>query len=217
MAQVPQVLVLGVVGLTGDLQGHVVGLGVVDLLLTGLDVPLTPRGDDLHVGGEALDGQLETDLIVALAGGAVGDGVGALLQSDLSQLLADDGTGEGGAQQIGLILGVHLQARDDHVVHHLVHQIGHDQLAGAGLEGFLLQSLQLVGLSHIAGHGNDLGIVVILLQPGDDDGCIQTAGVGQYDLLDIGMFHGGASLHHYVFHVHNYTQTPENVKRIFIG
>jgi hypothetical protein len=41
MAQVPQVLVLGVVGLTVDLQGDVVGLGVVDLLVTALDAPLT--------------------------------------------------------------------------------------------------------------------------------------------------------------------------------
>ena len=190
MAQVPQVLILGVVGLSGDLQGHVVSLGVVDLLLTGLDVPLTPRGDDLHIGSETLDGQLETDLIVALAGSAVGDGVSALGLGDLRQLLADDGTGKGGAQQIGLILGVHLQAGDDDVVHHLVHQIGHDQLAGAGLDGLLLQTLQLVGLTHIAGHGDDLRVVVVLLQPGNDNGGIQSAGVGQYDLLDICMFHG---------------------------
>ena len=33
-AEVPEVLVLGVVGLPADLQGHVVGLGVVDLLVT---------------------------------------------------------------------------------------------------------------------------------------------------------------------------------------
>ena len=38
------------------------------------DVPLPPGGDDGHLRGEALDGQLEADLIVALAGAAVGDG-----------------------------------------------------------------------------------------------------------------------------------------------
>ena len=205
MAQMPQVLILGVVGLAGDLQRHVVGLGVIDLLLTGLDVPLTPRGDDLHIGGKTLDGQLETDLIVTLAGGAVGDGVSALGLGDLRQLLADDGTGKGGAQQVGLILGVHLQAGDDHVVHHLVHQIGHDQLAGAGLERLLLQTLQLIGLTHVAGHGDDLGVIVVLLQPGNDDRGIQAAGVGQYDLLDICMFHGVASLNVYVIYVNYYT------------
>ena len=38
VAQMPQVLVLGVVGLAVDLQGDVVSLGVVDLLVTALDV-----------------------------------------------------------------------------------------------------------------------------------------------------------------------------------
>ena len=42
VAQVPEVLVLGVVGLAVDLQGHVVRLGVGDLLLTRLDIPLPP-------------------------------------------------------------------------------------------------------------------------------------------------------------------------------
>ena len=52
MAQMPQVLVLGVVGLTVDTQGNVVCLGVIDLFVTALDVPLTPRGDDGHFGGQ---------------------------------------------------------------------------------------------------------------------------------------------------------------------
>src|SRR5699024_11955008 len=65
-----EVLVLGVVGLTVDLQGDVVSLGVVDLLVTALDVPLTPGSDDGHVGGQGLEGQLKTDLVVALAGAA---------------------------------------------------------------------------------------------------------------------------------------------------
>ena len=45
----PQVLVLGVVRLAADLQRDVVGLGIVDLFVAALDVPLTPRGDDLQV------------------------------------------------------------------------------------------------------------------------------------------------------------------------
>ena len=38
-------------------------------------------------------------------------------------------------------------------------------------------------LSHVAGDGDDLGVVVVLLQPGDDDGRIQTAGIGQHYFL----------------------------------
>ena len=185
MTQVPQILVLGVVGLPADLQGDVVGLGVVDLLVPALDVPLPPGGDDGHLRGEALDGQLKADLIVALAGAAVGDGVGLLGLGDLHQLFADDGAGEGGAQQVLLVAGAHLQRGDDDVVHHLVGEVRDVQLAGAGLDGLLLQALQLVPLAHVGGHGDDLRVVVILFQPGDDDGCIQAAGISQHNFFDI--------------------------------
>ena len=160
------------------------GFGKVDLLVPGLDVPLPPGGDDLHVRSEPLDGKLKPNLIVALAGSAVADGVRSLGQRNLSQLLADDGTGKGGAQQVSLILGVHFQGGDDDLVHHLVHQIGDDQLACAGGNGLGLQSLQLVGLTDVAGHGDDLGVIVVFLQPGDDDRCIQTAGICKDDFLD---------------------------------
>ena len=75
-------------------------LGVLDLLFAGLDVPDAPRGDDLHVGGQRLDGQLETHLVVALAGSAVADGRRAFLLGDLHQTLGDDRAGEAGAQQV---------------------------------------------------------------------------------------------------------------------
>ena len=185
VGEVPEVLVLGVIGLPGDLQGHVVGLGVVDLFVTALDVPLSPGGDDGHFGSEALDGQFETHLVVALAGAAVGDGVGTFGLGNLHQLLGDDGPGKGGTQQVLLVLGSHHHGGDDDIVHHLVHQIRHIQLGGAGLDGLLLQAVQFVVLAHVASHGDDLRIVVVLLQPGDDDGRVQAAGVGQYDLLDV--------------------------------
>ena len=187
VAQVPQVLVLGVVGLPADFQGDVMGFGEVDLLVPGLDVPLPPGGDDLHVRGKPLDGQLKPNLIVALAGRAVADGVRALGQRDFRQLLADNGTGKGGAQQVSLILGVHFQGGDDDFVHHLVHQIGDDQLTGTGGDGLGFQSFQLVGLTDVAGYGDDLGVVVVFLQPRDDDGCIQTAGICKDNFLDVVM------------------------------
>ena len=66
---------------------------------------------------------------------------------------------------------------------------GNDQLGSAGLQGLLFQAIQLGSLAHVAGHGNDFRIVVVLLQPGDDDGSIQTAGIGQDDLLDVIFIH----------------------------
>ena len=106
MAEVPEVLILGVVRLAVDLQGDVMRLGVVDLLVTALDAPLTPRGDDGHIGGQRFQGQLKTDLIVALAGAAMADSIGVLFLGDLCQRGGDAGARVGGAQQVILILGV---------------------------------------------------------------------------------------------------------------
>ncbi len=170
------------------------GLGVVDFLVPGLNVPLPPGGDDLHVRSKPLDGQLKADLVVSLAGGAVGDGVGPLGQGDLGQLLADDRPGKGGAQKVGFVLGPHFQGGDDDVLHHLVHQVRHNQLAGAGGQGLFFQTLQLIVLAHVAGHGDDLGVIIVFLQPGDNDGCIQAAGIGQDDFLDAVLFHSAASI-----------------------
>ena len=66
-------------------------LGIVDLFVTRLDFPLSPRRDDRHIGCKAFDGQFKPNLIVSLAGCAVCDGVCSLSQCDLSQLLADHG------------------------------------------------------------------------------------------------------------------------------
>ena len=165
------------------------GLGVVDLLVAGLDVPLTPGGDDLHAGGDVLDRQLEADLVVALAGAAVGDGVGAFLQRDLHQTLGDDGTGKGRTQQVVLIFRARLHAGDDHVVDHLVGKVKGVELARAGFEGFFLETVQLTHLTDVAGHGDDLGIVVVLLQPGNDNGCIQAAGIGEHDFFNFIFIH----------------------------
>ena len=120
MAQMPEVLVLTVVCLAVDLEGDVMRLGILDLLLTGLDAPLTPRSDDGHIGSEVLDSQLKAHLIVALAGAAVTDSVRALLESYLDQSLGDAGTGCGCTQQIVLIYGARLHGGDDILVHILL-------------------------------------------------------------------------------------------------
>jgi hypothetical protein len=54
-------------------------------------VPFAPGRDDLDVGVERVGGELEADLVVALAGGAVGDGVGAGLAAISIRRLAISG------------------------------------------------------------------------------------------------------------------------------
>ena len=166
-------------------------LGVGDLFLTRLDVPLPPRGDDGHIGREVLDRQLEPDLIVALAGAAVGDGVGALFLGDLDEALGDARPRVARAEQVLLVRGAGLHGRDDVIVNVLVRQVEHVELRRAGLDGLLFQTVELAGLADVAGHGDDFAVIVVFLQPGDDDGRIQTAGVSKDDFFDIFFFHHG--------------------------
>ena len=160
-------------------------LGILDLFLTGLDIPDTPRSDDGHVGGEVLDRQLKTNLIVALAGTAVADRVGALLEGDLDETLGDAGTRGGGTQQVFLVYGARLHGGDDKVVDILLGLVEDIELGSAGLERLFLQALELVVLTDIAGYRDDLAVIVVLFEPRDDDGCIQTARISENDLLDV--------------------------------
>ena len=98
--------------------GHrdLVLLGEVDEVGARLEVPFAPRRDDLDVRVERIGGELEAHLVVALAGGAVGDGIGAGLMRDLDQPLGDQRPGDRRAEQVdALVEGVHAHHREDEV------------------------------------------------------------------------------------------------------
>ena len=211
MGEVPEVLVLGIVGLAADAQGDVVGFGVVDLVVAALEFPDAPRGDDRHLRRESLDGQFKAHLIVALAGAAVGDGVRALLEGDLGDALGDDGARERRAQQVlALVLRARLEGGEDVILDKLLAQIFDIELGSAGLDGLFLKALQLRALPHVRGHGDDFAALVVLLEPGDDDGRVQTAGIGQNDLLIL--LHRNALLNEYAFDDVYYTLICEKIK-----
>ena len=98
-------------------------LGVVDLLFTGLYVPLAPRGNYRHIGGESLYCQFETHLVVAFSGAAVADGVCTLGFCDLDDALCDDGAGKGGAEHIFLVERACLDGGDDVVIDEIVGEV----------------------------------------------------------------------------------------------
>src|SRR5699024_6124353 len=77
VTDVAEASVHGVRVLLGHRQFHAGGGGGVDGVLAAVQVPLAPRGYDLDVGLERVGGKLEPHLVVALAGGAVSDSVGA--------------------------------------------------------------------------------------------------------------------------------------------
>ena len=86
--------------------------------------PLAPRRDHFDVGLQRIIAKLETDLVVALAGRAVTDRVGADRPRDLDLALGDQRPGDRGAEQIlALVNRVGAEHREDEVAHELLAQI----------------------------------------------------------------------------------------------
>src|SRR5262249_36379214 len=151
--------------------------------------PLPPGRDHLEVRREAAVRDLEADLVVALAGGAVGEGVGADPQRRPHLSVGQERPREGGAQEV-LVL-VHRargQGLERVVAHELLAQVLDHAVRGAGGERLLAHRLEVVALAHVPAVGHDLGAAVVLLDPGDDDRRIESAGVGEDDLLHFHRF-----------------------------
>ena len=136
-----------------------------------------------------MGGDVEADLVVALAGAAVGHGVRAFALGDLDQELGDQRPGQGGRQRIGaLVQRVCLEMRPD--------EVGHESLAGiddigarrAGRDGAGLDAGAQRSAAEVDGQGHDLD-AELLAEPGDGDRGVESPGVGEYDLV-----HGAADL-----------------------
>ncbi len=105
-------------------DGDAVLLGIGQQLFARHQIPLAPRGDDLDARLQRVGAQLEANLVVALAGGAMGDGVGAGFIGDLDQALGDQRAGNGGAQQVlAFVDGVGAEHREDEVADELFAQV----------------------------------------------------------------------------------------------
>ena len=117
------------------------------------------------------------------------DGVRVLRLCDLHYALGDDGTRKGRAQHILFILRSRLDGGDDIVVHELVREVLDVELGSARFQRLFLKPFELVRLPHVAGDRDDLAVVVVLLEPGDDDGSVQTAGVCQHNFLYLALVH----------------------------
>ena len=118
------------------------------------------------------------------------NGLGPFLAGYLHQFFGDQRAGQGGAQQIILFIGgVALHGGEDEIRDEFLFQVGYVKLGRSGLDGLFAQAVQFVFLAHVGGDGDDLGVVIVFLQPGDDDGRIQAAGISEDDFFDLFFFH----------------------------
>ena len=162
-----------------------VELGILDEPRAALQVPFAPRRDDLDRGIEGIGAQFEADLVVALAGGAVGDGVGAGFLGDLDEALGDQRPGDRGAEQVeALVQGIGAEHREDEIADEFLAQVLDVDFLDAEHLGLLAGRLELLALAEIGGEGHHLAIVGIA-QPFEDDGGVEAARIGEDDFLDV--------------------------------
>src|SRR5207244_4146709 len=89
-------IAVGAVGFgLADRDRDVEFLRIGNTIRTGLEFPVSPRGDHLDVGLQGIISQLETDLVISLAGGSMSDGISGLLEGDFNLLFGNQRTGDG--------------------------------------------------------------------------------------------------------------------------
>ena len=71
-----------------------------DRIFPGADIPFAPGRDDFQARVKSHHRQLEAYLIIAFAGGTVGDGIRSHLMSNIHHVLGDQWASHGGAELI---------------------------------------------------------------------------------------------------------------------
>ena len=111
---------------------------------------MAPRRDHFQLRREPREGELEAHLVVALAGRAVADRVGALGVRDFDLSFGDQRARDRGAEQIvTLVHGVGAQHRKDEVARELFAQVFDVELARARRQRLSLESGRFLGLANV--------------------------------------------------------------------
>ncbi len=162
---------------------------VVHQLLAREQVPFAPRSDDLYARLERIGAELETNLVVALAGRAVGNGIGTGLVGDLDQTLGDQRTGNGGTEQVlTFVNGIGAEHREDEVAYELFAQVVDVDFLDAHGLGLGTRWLDFLALSEVGGEGHHFAVIGVL-QPLEDHRGVQATGIRQDYLLYVGHCH----------------------------
>lgn len=160
VAAVDEVVVHGPGGLGAGRDGDVLLLGVLEQVLTTLELGdelgQPPWGNNLDGRVAGLEGELEADLVVALAGAAVADVLAVVLLGDADLGAGDDGAGQRGAQQVPvLVYGVALDGAEDDLLDKLLLQVEDHHLLSTKLLGLGLDLIPVLLLADIGEEADD--------------------------------------------------------------
>jgi hypothetical protein len=150
-------------------------------------LPFPPWGDDLEIGGERGDAEFEADLVVAFAGGPMGDRIGPGFARDFDQPLGNERSRNRGAEQvIALVTRVGAHHRENEVADEFLAQVVDIDVLGLDPHQHRLgaRGLKLAFLAEIGGKRHHLAAVGDL-QPLEDDAGVESARIGEDDFLDL--------------------------------
>ena len=112
------------------------------------------------------------------------DGIGAGLAGGGDLTGGDQRAGDAGAEEIILFVDrMSAEHREAIIAREFLPQVFDDDFVGAGFICLLLDALELVPLAQLGGVGDQLDAGISLFQPRQNDGSIESAGVGQNDFL----------------------------------
>ena len=191
---VEKVLVDRVVGLGLGVDRNSVLGAVGEQVGTSLEAlnefGITPGGDALDGGLERLGAHFETDLVVTLSGGTVGNVGGAFLVGNSDHFLRNAWSGNGSTEQVSaLVNGIALDGFKDVVLNKVLAKVGNDALTGTARDGLGLDGGEVFFVLTDVGAESD-HVESFLTQPLENDGGIETTGVGK-DKLGLGFTHFG--------------------------
>ena len=145
-------------------------------------VPLAPRRDHLDVRLQRVIAEFEAHLIVALAGRAVRDRIGADYLGDLDLLLGDERARDRGTQQIlALVERVGTEHRKDIVADEFLAQILDEDILRLHAQhlGLAPRRLDLLALAQVSREGHNLR-VIFGLQPFQDDRGVEPTRISEH-------------------------------------
>ena len=155
-----------------------------------------PRRDDLQVRVERHVRQLEAHLVVALAGRAVADGIGAGLLRDFHLLGRDQRPGDATCRADNPARRSRAPAASGSNTSRRTPGAGPSRPLHPRRSCWALSSMPLssIALPQLGRERDELHAGIALLEPGKDDGRIQPAGVGEDDFLRTALRHQSVPL-----------------------
>jgi hypothetical protein len=161
---------------------------------------VTPGGNDLDIGLEGVEGKLETDLVVTLAGATVGNSEASFPLGDLDLSTSNDGTGQRSSQKVDVLVdSVAGNGGEAELLNELPYialdtivntkanlssrhtaEVGNLALDGTELQGLLPDSVKVLFLANIGSESNNF--VALVNEPFQDDTGVETTAEGDADL-----------------------------------